>query len=556
MGALQSLRSISDRLTDTQSNVATGLRVAKSSDNAAYWSIATTMRSDRAATSAVSDALGLGQAKVDTAYTGINSVIDELDQFKAKLVTATEEGVDKSKVQTELDQLKQQILSTAKSSTFSGQNWLYTQQDNLLTDTQTSASVVSSYVRDAEGNVSVHSTDVPYAGISLFNTNGGGILQKEKDSDYGGLKITYPPSGRSWSYEDHEFTSAMALSGADEISFDLTLDADSTDGTTGSTYHVVINKSTVDSALGTSDGLISDAGDMGKVIEQALKDQNVPATGYGSYYNEPPYYYNYFGIESNDTVDSEHSGVKISGVTSTLAGSSAFGLENTAYGQESNDYAGSGFRFTSGFVLDDNHALDFNLQINTDPTQAITITKDDVDTALGITTGVIASASDYAQVLQYKLGSQGLDFSTTQYSDDEWYINIDINPAIHPEQGSNSHFTFSAVDGSQPTFDLMDVDITDPTISVASYLWGVDHMLTKATSAASTLGALSTRIDQQSDFASTMMDSMDSGIGRLVDADMEDESSRLSALQTQQQLAIQSLSIANSAPQGLLTLFQ
>ncbi|WP_376776671.1 flagellin [Rhizobium laguerreae] len=45
-------------------------------------------------------------------------------------------------------------------------------------------------------------------------------------------------------------------------------------------------------------------------------------------------------------------------------------------------------------------------------------------------------------------------------------------------------------------------------------------------------------------------------IGRLVDADMEEESSRLAAFQTQQQLAVQSLSIANRAPQNILSLFQ
>jgi len=60
----------------------------------------------------------------------------------------------------------------------------------------------------------------------------------------------------------------------------------------------------------------------------------------------------------------------------------------------------------------------------------------------------------------------------------------------------------------------------------------------------------------QEDFVSTISDSVDSGVERLVDADMEAESSRLSALQTQQQLAVQSLSIANSAPQNILSLFR
>ena len=49
---------------------------------------------------------------------------------------------------------------------------------------------------------------------------------------------------------------------------------------------------------------------------------------------------------------------------------------------------------------------------------------------------------------------------------------------------------------------------------------------------------------------------IDKGIGRLVDADMNEESTRLKALQTQQQLGIQSLSIANSSAENILQLFR
>ena len=62
MTALQSLTQTNKMLTDTQSHISTGLRVAEASDNAAYWSIATTMKSDKASLSTVQDALGLGAA--------------------------------------------------------------------------------------------------------------------------------------------------------------------------------------------------------------------------------------------------------------------------------------------------------------------------------------------------------------------------------------------------------------------------------------------------------------------------------------------------------------
>ena len=53
-----------------------------------------------------------------------------------------------------------------------------------------------------------------------------------------------------------------------------------------------------------------------------------------------------------------------------------------------------------------------------------------------------------------------------------------------------------------------------------------------------------------------LTDSLTTGIGSLVDADMEETSARLQALQVQQQLATQSLSIANQQPQNILSLFR
>ena len=94
------------QLEITQARIATGFSVATAADNAAYWSIATTMRSDNKALSTVQDALGLGAAKVDVAYTGINAAIDVVDEIKAKLVAAREPGVDKSKIQSEITALQ------------------------------------------------------------------------------------------------------------------------------------------------------------------------------------------------------------------------------------------------------------------------------------------------------------------------------------------------------------------------------------------------------------------------------------------------------------------
>lgn len=85
MAALQTLRMIDKNLETTQARVSSGYRVETAADNAAYWSISTTMRSDNAALSAVQDALGLGAAKVDTAYDALANSIEVVKKIKEKL---------------------------------------------------------------------------------------------------------------------------------------------------------------------------------------------------------------------------------------------------------------------------------------------------------------------------------------------------------------------------------------------------------------------------------------------------------------------------------------
>lgn len=70
------------------------------------------------------------------------------------------------------------------------------------------------------------------------------------------------------------------------------------------------------------------------------------------------------------------------------------------------------------------------------------------------------------------------------------------------------------------------------------------------------LGVVGKRIADQNEFIGKLADSLEQGIGSIVDADMEEASARLQALQAQQQLGIQALSIANQAPQSILSLFR
>jgi flagellin len=132
------------------------------------------MRSDNKAMSAVQDALGVGAAKTDTAYTGMNAAIDVVTDIKAKLVAAREPGVDKDKINKELTELKDQLGSISKSASFNGENWLY---DNSNT-TGTTQEMVGSFVRGSDGNVSIKTIGFDTSKSMLINdaAAAGGLL--------------------------------------------------------------------------------------------------------------------------------------------------------------------------------------------------------------------------------------------------------------------------------------------------------------------------------------------------------------------------------------------
>ncbi len=89
ISALNTLRSINNSMQKTQATISSGLKVGAASDNAAYWSIATTMRSDNKALGAVQDAIGMASAKTDTAYTGLSAAIDVVSEIKKKPSTSS-----------------------------------------------------------------------------------------------------------------------------------------------------------------------------------------------------------------------------------------------------------------------------------------------------------------------------------------------------------------------------------------------------------------------------------------------------------------------------------
>ncbi|RVI33560.1 flagellin N-terminal helical domain-containing protein [Sinorhizobium meliloti] len=385
MAALSTLRSISSSMEDTQSRISSGLRVGSASDNAAYWSIATTMRSDNQALSAVQDALGLGAAKVDTAYSGMESAIEVVKEIKAKLVAATEDGVDKAKIQEEITQLKDQLTSIADAASFSGENWL--QAD--LSGGAVTKSVVGSFVRDASGSVAVKKVDYSLnANSVLFDTVGDtGILDKVYNVSQASVTLTV----------------------------------------------------------------------------------------------------NTNGVESQHTV--------------------------AAYSLESLTEAGAEFQGNYALQGGNSYVKVENVWVRAETA------------ATGATGQEIAATTTAAGTI----------------TADSWVVDVGNAPAANVSAGQ-SVASINIVGMGAAALDAL--------------ISGVDAALTDMTSAAASLGSISSRIDLQSEFVNKLSDSIESGVGRLVDADMNEESTRLKALQTQQQLAIQALSIANSDSQNVLSLFR
>ena len=123
----------------------------------------------------------------------------------------------------------------------------------------------------------------------------------------------------------------------------------------------------------------------------------------------------------------------------------------------------------------------------------------------------------------------------------------------------------SASDPSQ-TITVAGVDLTSATLGVdagfanqteaTTMVATVDAAMTNVNGALSALSSGSKKFSIQADFVAKLSDTLTTGIGNLVDADMAQESARLTSLQTKQQLGIQALAIANSAPSTILSLFK
>ncbi|WP_027489207.1 flagellin N-terminal helical domain-containing protein [Allorhizobium undicola] len=214
--ALGALRDTDASLYKSEARVSSGYKVATAADDAAYWSIATTMRSDNRSLKAVEDALSMAAGVLDTAFQGMSASTDIMSNMKARLVMARESGVDRDKINTELTAMKEQLRSIAESSTFSGENWLQKTSNNDLG----TRSLVSSFQRDNSGYVQVDTIDYDIDGQS--GTTSLNYLVDDKDGDDGILTSNSYATAIGASKNWVVFNGTAAGTGYDEISLSTT----------------------------------------------------------------------------------------------------------------------------------------------------------------------------------------------------------------------------------------------------------------------------------------------------------------------------------------------
>lgn len=127
--------------------------------------------------------------------------------------------------------------------------------------------------------------------------------------------------------------------------------------------------------------------------------------------------------------------------------------------------------------------------------------------------------------------------------------------AITNDTGTSS-ISIAPVDLTLTGLQLASTTISGSTgADATTAVTTLDNAISTVNTALSNLGAGAIRLDLQANFTQSLSDSIEVGIGNLVDADLARESAELQALQVQQQLGLQALSIANQAPQSVLSLF-
>ncbi len=163
MTALQTLKGINRNLNSIQAEVSSGLKVGNDKDNASVWAIATTMRSDVAGFKQINDGLGTALAAVNVGRNATESISELLTKMRAKIVDAGTVGADTGKIQTDIDNLREQITTVVEAASFNGINFV---------NSSTGSSVLTSIDR-TNGTVSTDDKYLTVAGVDLTANTAG-----------------------------------------------------------------------------------------------------------------------------------------------------------------------------------------------------------------------------------------------------------------------------------------------------------------------------------------------------------------------------------------------
>ena len=191
-----------------------------------------------------------------------------------------------------------------------------------------------------------------------------------------------------------------------------------------------------------------------------------------------------------------------------------------------------------------------NLALDTAATSDISFVARDGDTVNDVAQGladafnafIAENAGDNASTIAATVSAGTITFTGSSTAGDNFSINAEEIDADE-----------NTIGGGLERLGDVDVSTAD---GAASALADIEGLIQTTITAQAAFGTSESRLDLQNDFMSSLIDSFEAGIGSLVDADLEEASARLQALQVQQQLGTQALSIANQQPQNLLALFR
>ncbi|KEO54238.1 flagellin [Thioclava pacifica] len=499
MVALQTLKGINSNLATTQSEISTGKSVGSARDNAAVWAISKVMESDVKGFKGISDSLALGESTVAVARQASETITDLLTEMKGKIVAAQESNVDRVKIQDDIVALRDQISSVVGAAQFNGLN---------LIEGMDSVSVLSSLDRQTDGSVNASHIVVSRQDLTMTDGSlGTGAGLTDLSTNVQATSTTLSASA----IRDDGAASPTAA--------DISLTGDFS----GDSLSFNIGGTTISFAAGDLSATNTTAA---QTIADAINAAQIEGISVAN---------NSGTLEFASTRDFDPTTIAV-----TQGGASAGTLGATSV---TLDQRAESFTF-SNVTVNEGDGYQFAL-------------------SNGVTATYVASSGDtmedVVKGLKVAIDSENnADLATkvSKNASDQWVLEIansnstDATVTITANDDANDN---AVQTGGMSGLD--DIDVTT-NAGASAALDNIEMMIQTSIEAAAQFGSVASRIETQSSFISNLTDSMKAGIGSLVDADMEEASARLQALQTQQQLGIQALSIANQQPQNILSLFR